>query len=236
MSNYYNLTPENLTEFLVNTLNITSVFYDIFLNPEPMDVEVEQYDDNNELVKVVIPNRAKDRILSLIGSGDPNGVVEAPAGTMYIDASTAKIYVKVSGDDTNGWVPLITRDDIIDIVRDYLLDNDFVTVGYLEEHGYVTVYDIATHETPGVVMYDNSSITKNDKEQLQTVGVMDQNNDVNRLWVGLLADYEAITEKDDNTIYIVTDDSDEEPEPAEVVQTTEDEEEPIEEPEETEEP
>lgn len=34
---------ENLTQLLQNSVNMTSVFYDIFLNPEPMDVELQQY-------------------------------------------------------------------------------------------------------------------------------------------------------------------------------------------------
>ena len=34
---------ENVVELLTNTVNMTSKFYDIFLNPEPMDVTLEQY-------------------------------------------------------------------------------------------------------------------------------------------------------------------------------------------------
>lgn len=196
----------NVVELLTNTLNMTSVFYDIFLNPNPMDVELEQYDDNNELIKVVIPNRAKDRILSKIGAGNPEGVVIAPVGTMYIDSTTSKIYVKVSGNDAFGWISLITNDDIVNIIRNYLIDNNFVTVGYLEEHEYVTRKDKAQPDRAGVVTYDNLSIKENDGGQLQTVGVIDQLNSVNRLWIGLQEEFDAITEKDQNTFYVVTDD------------------------------
>ena len=206
----------NLCELLTNTVNMTSVFYDVFLNPNPMDVTLEQYDDNNELIKVTIPNRAKDKILSKIGEGNPEGEVTAPAGTMYIDALTSRIYVKVSGDDAFGWVPLITSDDIIEILWDYLLDNDFVTVGYLVEHEYVTRSDRATPAKAGVITYDNLSIKENDEAQLQTVGVIDQSNNVNKLWVGIKEEYDAITEKDPDTFYVVTDDDYDEPEEPEV--------------------
>ena len=203
-----NVVLENLTELLVNTVNMTSVFYDIFLNPNPMDVELEQYDDNNELITVVIPNRAKDRILSKVGEGSPEGVEIAPIGTMYIDSLTSRIYVKVSGSDAYGWLPLITEDDIIDIVRDYLIDNDFINAQYLIDNGYVTRSDRAVPSQAGVVTYDNISITENAEYQLQAIGVIDQSNKVNKLWVGLLEDFEGITQKDQNTIYIITDDSD----------------------------
>ena len=202
------LILENVVELLTNTLNMTSVFYDIFLNPEPMDVTLEQYNNDNELVKVTIPNRAKDKILSRIGEGNPEGTVIAPIGTMYIDALTSRIYIKVSGTDALGWVPIITEDDIFEIVRDFLEDNDYINAQYLVDHGYVTVRDIATPSKAGVVMYDNTSITKNTGNQIQTVGVIDQNNRVNKLWVGLKQSFDNITYKDANTIYIITDDAD----------------------------
>ena len=90
---------ENLAELLTNTVNLTSVFYDIFLNPEPMDVNIQMFDDNNQLITVTIPNRAKDRITPYVGEGSPEGVVSAPIGTTYVDTSTSTIYYKVSGED-----------------------------------------------------------------------------------------------------------------------------------------
>ena len=56
---------QNLVELLTNSTNMTSVFYDVFLNPTPMDVTLQQYDSNNELITVTIPNRAKDRKIAL---------------------------------------------------------------------------------------------------------------------------------------------------------------------------
>ena len=73
---------ENVVELLTNTVNMTAKFYDIFLNPTPMDIELEQYNDQNELVTVVFPNRAKDRILTKFGEGSPEGIVAAAMGTM----------------------------------------------------------------------------------------------------------------------------------------------------------
>ena len=55
MSTDLNVISENLTELLQNSINMTSVFYDIFLNPEPMDVELKQYDAEHTLVTISLP-------------------------------------------------------------------------------------------------------------------------------------------------------------------------------------
>lgn len=197
---------ENLCELLTNTVNMTSKFYDVFLNPTPMDVELEQFNDQNELITVVFPNRAKDRILTKFGEGSPEGVVEAPMGTMYIDTASSEVYIKVSGDDEYGWIPVSSEESIIPIIRKYLIDNGYVNVDYLVEHGYVTIYDHATSSRYGVVKYDNSTIVENDDSQLSVAGIADQNSDARKIWIGLLSQYEEIEEKDENTFYIITDD------------------------------
>lgn len=81
-----NVVAENLAELLTNSVNMTQVYYDLFFNPEPMDITLYQYDDDNKLVEVVIPNRAKDKIrleeiaaeiatrISNTEKGQPDGV------------------------------------------------------------------------------------------------------------------------------------------------------------------
>lgn len=60
------------------------------------------------------------------------------------------------------------------------------------------------------VSKDNLSITNNVNNQLQTVGVIDQNDTTNAIktWTGTKAQYDAILSKDSNTLYNVTDDVD----------------------------
>ena len=55
-----NTVIQNLNELLTNSVNFTDKFYDIFFNQTPMDVTIDLYNENNELVPVTIPNRAKD--------------------------------------------------------------------------------------------------------------------------------------------------------------------------------
>lgn len=55
---------------------------------------------------------------------------------------------------------------------------------------------------------DNLTITENGNGQLQTVGVIDQKtSNTNKFWTGTLAEYNAITTKDPNTFYTITDDN-----------------------------
>lgn len=54
---------------------------------------------------------------------------------------------------------------------------------------------------------DNKSITKNSSQELQTVGVIDDNGgNAIKTWTGTLAQYNAIATKDSNTLYNITDD------------------------------
>ena len=58
----------------------------------------------------------------------------------------------------------------------------------------------------GSVSIDNTSITENSSNQIQTVGVIDQKTgNANKQWTGTLAQYNALGTHDANTFYITTD-------------------------------
>ena len=118
---------ENLRELLQNTVNMTSLFYDIFLNPTPMDVELQQYNSDGELVTVTIPNRAKDRSIALSGTGSPEGVVTANVGTSYVDVTNEVVYFKAIGSGNTGWIVVLTQNGVEQYVRAYLTNNNFMT-------------------------------------------------------------------------------------------------------------
>lgn len=67
--------------------------------------------------------------------------------------------------------------------------------------------DITITSAPDI---DNKSITTNSDGELQTVGVIDQNNTTNAIktWTGTKAQYDAIVTKDSNTLYNIIDDTD----------------------------
>lgn len=59
------------------------------------------------------------------------------------------------------------------------------------------------------VAIDNSTITKNASDQLQTVAIKDnRSGNAIKTWTGTKAQYEAITTKDATTLYNITDDTD----------------------------
>lgn len=122
-------TLEDLTNvvaqlyFNLNTLD--SKYYDMFINPEPMVIELERYDEAGQLTKVYLNNRAKDRDDSqgvLTGVGNPNGQQVAGIGTFYIDTATATLYYKGAGVDAYGWISVSSSQNFIPGV-DYLAPN-----------------------------------------------------------------------------------------------------------------
>lgn len=206
-----NTIAENLAELLTNTVNMTSVFYDVFLNPNPMYVTLQQYDENNELVTVTIPNRAMDKTIALSGSGTPEGRVEGAVGTAYVDTSASVVYFKVSGNDQYGWVSILDQESVLPIIRSYLVNRGYVTGGdvrqYLSSNHYVTTSQRASDNTFGVVQIDDSSITTNASSQIQVSGLVDSADEtkVRKIWIGDEDDYVAITSLDPNTVYILKD-------------------------------
>ncbi len=104
----------NLSQYLTNSLNITRVYFDMFFNPEPMDIELEQYDSDGILQTYTVPNRAKDRRICDSGEGSPEGNVEATLGTFYIDSETSSLYIKTSETGSNGWEYVLTETNLID--------------------------------------------------------------------------------------------------------------------------
>lgn len=154
-----NVIIENLTQLLTNTVNMTSVFYDIFLNPEEMDVELQQYNAEGELVTISIPNRAKDRNISLVGEGSPEGVVKANVGTCYVDELNEAVYFKAIGTDNSGWVLVLTEEGVNTYLRSYLTTNKFMTEDathrYLLNNRYTTeakVSDMLEQYKPTIYM------------------------------------------------------------------------------------
>ena len=94
----------NLLSILFTNLNNQNeMYYDMFLNPVPMDLDLERYDENGKLVTVVLPNVAKMRIVAYSGEGSPNGRQAADIGALYIDTLTKEIYYKAFGTGKDGW-------------------------------------------------------------------------------------------------------------------------------------
>lgn len=133
-----------LTDLLTITDTYIDQYYNIFLNPTPIpSLEIKAYGSSGNIETISIPNLAYLRQICLSGSGNPEGVVTAPIGTLYLDTSVIPevLYVK-TGDDTlpitnTEWESVILNtkytNDITDIynqintLQNYI-DNEFQLV------------------------------------------------------------------------------------------------------------
>ena len=108
------LSSIRTTEDIINVLSILYFnlneiernFYDIFLNPKNMIINLQRYNDLGVLDVVPVKNLASLQTTALTGSGSPNGEVTAEVGKFYIDTSEYNLYFKSSGSDSQGWVLL----------------------------------------------------------------------------------------------------------------------------------
>lgn len=100
-------TMEDVVNLLMvlftNLNNQNETYYDMFLNPTPMDIPLERYDENGELVTVYHPNVAKMRLSIYSGDSDPNGKQTAAQGSFYINTTNYDLFYKGYGNDSNGW-------------------------------------------------------------------------------------------------------------------------------------
>lgn len=108
-----------LSVIYFNMNEIERIYYDMFINPNPMDITFQRYDDQGVLGTITIPNRAKDAQNTLSGAGSPEGTVAAGVGVFYIDELTYDLYYKRTGTDSYGWTKIDTNLNLIEGV-DYL--------------------------------------------------------------------------------------------------------------------
>lgn len=64
-------------------------------------------------------------------------------------------------------------------------------------------------ELGGAIDIDSNTISLNSNEEIQTIGVIDSNNNTTalKLWTGTRSQYNSIQDKDPNTLYNITDDT-----------------------------
>ena len=105
-----------LSKLANNYSEIARLFYDIFYNDVPGDYEIQLYDEAGNLQTYQIPNRAKDRAYILNGNGNPEGAVAAPKGSIYQDLTDGTLYIKKNSDDNQGWIELISKDELENVL------------------------------------------------------------------------------------------------------------------------
>ena len=114
-----------LTDLLTITTTYVDQYYNIFLNPTPIaSLPIKAYGSSGNIETINIPNLAYLRQICLSGSGNPEGIVTAPIGTLYLDTNAIPeaLYIK-TGDDTlsitnTDWVNIILTPEFTSTVND----------------------------------------------------------------------------------------------------------------------
>lgn len=140
-------------------------------------------------------------VISCTVSGDVEDV--KVNGVSVVTNKVAEVTVPTKTSDLNNdsnfvnTTQLATKQDITD---NTLTTTDKTIVGAINE----------LNAKPAAPDLDNKSITKNASDELQTIGVINQNSPTTavKTWTGTKAQYDAIVTKDANTLYNITDDTD----------------------------
>jgi hypothetical protein len=92
------------------------------------------------------------------------------------------------------------------LARDWAIKMNGLVSG--EDYSAKYWADQARQAAEGAIV-DNISINRNTDDELQTIGVINQNETTTSIktWTGTLAQYNAIATKDSNTLYHITDDN-----------------------------
>ena len=119
MADYIEVRTMEEVAYLLNVLftnmnNLDRVYYDMFVNPEPMDITLERYDETGTITTVVLPNRAKDRVLTYSGTVDPNGNQVATVGAIYINTTSKVLFYKAVGSDAYGWLAIWSASNMVE--------------------------------------------------------------------------------------------------------------------------
>ena len=162
----------------------------------------------NTTANIVVPTKTSDL-------DNDTGYI---TGITSSDVTTALGYTPYNSTNPNGYTSNVGTVTSVNNTSPDGSGNVSITVGdtlpsqsgqsgkFLTTDGTSTSWGTPTAS----VASDNKSITKNSSNEIQTVGVIDQNNTSSAIktWTGTRAQYEAIVTKDATTLYTITDDTD----------------------------
>ena len=101
-----------LSQLIQNYNELAQNWFDVFYNPEQMDVTLKFFDPDGNLQTYTLPNRAKDFRYVMNGVGDPEGQINAKVGTMFLDTQGGDIYLKRTGEGNTGWQRVMSMTEV----------------------------------------------------------------------------------------------------------------------------
>lgn len=171
------ILAENIAELLTNSVNMTEVFYDLFINPTPMEVTLYQYDSNNTLVEVKVPNRAQDRKIAIEDTVPPTSsekAVDAPVGVCYVNTADDDVYFKIS-EDASGWLKVALQDDIDTAVASVLSQLSSYVLKTTTVNGYPLSSDVSLSASDVGALSEGTSYGSSLDFSNSELSLLDQN-------------------------------------------------------------
>lgn len=101
-----------LSQLVQNYNELAQNWFDIFYNPEAMDIPIKFFDADGNLQTYTLPNRAKDFTYILNGTGNPENSLVAKVGSIYQDILNGDLYLKRTGDGAVGWQRMMSLNEI----------------------------------------------------------------------------------------------------------------------------
>lgn len=101
-----------LSQLVQNYNELAQNWFNIFYNPEAMDISLKFFDEDGNIQTYTLPNRAKDLKYILNGIGDPEGGVTAKAGSLYQDTENGDLYIKRTGNGNTGWRRMMSMNEV----------------------------------------------------------------------------------------------------------------------------
>jgi len=108
-----NLIADNLSKVIINNSSMEQTYYNMFYNPNPLDIVIELYNEEGILQSYTVPNVAKSNKQCYTGVGSPNGSVYANRGAFYLDTNNNNVYIKTTDESSSGWNQMTSMSDLI---------------------------------------------------------------------------------------------------------------------------
>ena len=148
-----------MTQLQHNYSQLAQNWFNVFYNPNPMDVNVSFFDELGNLITYTVPNRAKDFRNILNGEGSPEGLVVGMMGYIYQDITNGEAYIKKTASGNTGWVKFANKEEVDSIVTKGTGSPEGSVVGTVGSL-YIDTY-IPEGETTGGKMYLKTTPTGN---------------------------------------------------------------------------
>lgn len=199
------LNAINIEEIITNATNIDNIITVSNSINQIIAVDNNKNNINSVAAKLTDINSVANNINNVINVSNNETNINSVA-TNSTNINTAAININAINTAANNIVAIQNASANAQLARDWAVKMDGLVSG--EDYSAKYWADQARQSAAGAVV-DNISINRNTDDELQTIGVINQNNITSAIktWTGTKAQYDAIITKDTNTLYNIIDDT-----------------------------